>query len=475
MGLMANFTDLIKNILVPLVANMGLLSILAWMLLIYDRKIFLRSSIDSTRTPVSLGIVFGTVSAIVMFLPIELSPGVITDSRGIPVMFAGIIGGPISAVIAMVISTVVRHLIGGPGWLAGSGLIVAHGVVGLLGRHFFWSSQVIPNLWSIVVITFFATVATLPSILLLPQEFQFGVLTQLMPPLLAVNIVGSFILGTLISRVEKRYLLEQDLVEARMDVEQTNEKLSEHQEHLEMIVDKKTVALQKSQELLLQKEKLAAIGQLSGSVAHDIRNPLGSISNSIYYLSVTHKDSTDKGLKKHLKLMEKEIQRTNDIINDLLDFSRNNIPSMAPGQLNDILSNMLNEISVPKEIIIKTELESNLPQLTFDTSQIRRIAHNLILNAFQAMPKGGTLYISSRKLENFAEIIIKDTGSGISPEDAGTIFEPLFTTKSKGVGLGLAIVKTFIENHNGTITVESDTRKGTTFTVRLPITTPETS
>lgn len=234
---MANFTDLIKDILVPLVANIGLLSILAWMIFFYGPKIFLRPLIDSTKTPILLGFVFGTVSAILMFLPIELAPGVITDSRGVPVIFAGIIGGPISAVITTIIGTLVRYLIGGPGWLAGSGLIIAHGLVGLIAHHFSKSSQVSPSMKSVVLIACFATTATLPAILLLPQEFQYGVLTQLIPQLLAANIIGSLILGQLLSRVERRYQVEQALNEAKTDIERANKKLSDSETRYRKLFD----------------------------------------------------------------------------------------------------------------------------------------------------------------------------------------------------------------------------------------------
>lgn len=222
---MANYNELTKNVLIPLVANLGLLSILAWIISIYGQKIFQKTLIGMRKTPVLLGCLFGMISALVMFLPIELMPGVITDARGVSVIFAGIIGGPISAVIATVIGVVARLLIGGPGWLAGSGLIVVHGVVGLVARHFLRSPNLIPSMRSIVVIAFFATVATLPTILLLPQEFQFGVLTKLIPQLLVANIIGSLVFGNLSKRVETRHLQEQALNEARMEVVRTNKQL----------------------------------------------------------------------------------------------------------------------------------------------------------------------------------------------------------------------------------------------------------
>lgn len=222
-------------------------------------------------------------------------------------------------------------------------------------------------------------------------------------------------------------------------------------------------------------KKVAAIGQLAGSVAHDIRNPLGAISNSIYFLNHVVNEKTDEQIKKHIEIMGRETQRANDIITDLMDFARENTSVMSKGQINNEILSLLDEFTVPEKITVETALDSNLPILLFDPSQIRRVFLNLTTNAFQAMPEGGLLEISSSKSDSFVEIKIQDSGRGIPPEKLENIFEPLFTTKSKGVGLGLSIVKTFVEKHNGTIEVESGEGKGSTFTIKLPVKQEETS
>ncbi|MBU0480005.1 MAG: hypothetical protein KKG47_02770 [Proteobacteria bacterium] len=223
------------------------------------------------------------------------------------------------------------------------------------------------------------------------------------------------------------------------------------------------------QKKLLKQERLAAIGKLAGSVAHDIRNPLGSIRNSIYFLSHTIEAETDSKIYRHLGLMDREIDRANTIISGLLDVSVKNEPLLEEDDLNLLIRTLADDFDIPENITLKTELDPSLPVFMFDHGQIQRVIQNLITNAIQAMPDGGTLHIESSLQKDIVEITVRDSGSGIAPENLNDIFEPLFTTRTRGVGLGLAIVRTFIENHQGTITVASEINRGTTFTIRLPV------
>ena len=227
--------------------------------------------------------------------------------------------------------------------------------------------------------------------------------------------------------------------------------------------------LETAQSQLLRQEKLAAIGQLSGSVAHDIRNPLGVISNSIYFLNRISGPGTDKKFMKHINIMTREIDRSKEIINDLMDFSRDHPPVLEKGDINSVLGEVLSRVPQRENITVETALDSDLPRVFFDASQIRRAFLNLINNALQAIPHKGTVLVTSRPLDGFVEIVFKDTGSGIPKAHLEEIFEPLFTTKAKGVGLGLSIVREFIRKHNGTIDVKSEVGKGTAFTIKLPI------
>lgn len=249
------------------------------------------------------------------------------------------------------------------------------------------------------------------------------------------------------------------------------EKLVQYRDELEQKVEERTWDLEEAHRQLILTEKLAAIGQLSGSVAHDIRNPLGSISNSIYFLERILGATIGEKVQKHISIMGREIERANDTITDLLDFSRENSPVMVNAHANREIITLLKDFNVPENIIVETELAPDLPLLHIDVQQIRRVFHNLIVNGLQAMGDGGLLRISSRRSGGGCiEVAVQDSGTGIVLENIEYIFDPLFTTKSKGVGLGLTIAKDFVEKHNGEIHVESKVGLGTVFKVRLPIT-----
>jgi len=210
------------------------------------------------------------------------------------------------------------------------------------------------------------------------------------------------------------------------------------------------------------------VGQLAASVGHEIRNPLGVISNSIYYLTMKLKEADDK-VREHMAIVQSEVARANGIVTDLLDFSRVRPPSFQENDVNDILRDVLQAAQTPESVVVETGLDAELPPLRVDADQIRRVFLNLISNAIDAMPDGGKLAIDSQAEDDFAAVRVMDTGEGIPAEEAPHIFEPLVTTKIRGIGLGLAIVKGIVEGHRGSIDVESAVGEGTTFTVRLPI------
>jgi len=227
--------------------------------------------------------------------------------------------------------------------------------------------------------------------------------------------------------------------------------------------------IQESQQRLRRQEKLAAIGQLSGSVAHDIRNPLGAISNSIFFLNLISNEKTDERIKEHITIMKHEIDRANGIVNDLMDFSKENKPTFTTGDLNDCLQHIISGFDSLHNVQLIFQPDNNLPPITFDHSQVERIVRNLILNARQAITDQGKVLIQTTHEGEFVRIMVSDTGHGIAKEDLDTIFEPLYTTRASGVGLGLPIIKDLIERHHGTIDVKSVVDKGSTFTVQLPI------
>lgn len=258
------------------------------------------------------------------------------------------------------------------------------------------------------------------------------------------------------------------------DRKQAESLLKRYSEDLEKMVDQRTDELKNTQEKLLLQEKLAAIGKLSGSVAHDIRTPLGTISNSIYFLKQKYQNADDQVLEKYLSIMEKEVFNTNEIITDLLDYSKEPKLKLTEISINNLIDSTLNDIIFPETITLEKDLDEGIPRFSIDSSMLRRVVYNLVINSLQAMPIGGTLYVSSQKQVDKIAIIIRDNGTGISPENLDKIFEPLFTTKPKGVGLGLSNVKTFLDKLGGRIEVTSAVNKGTSVALQFPLKSNDT-
>lgn len=243
--------------------------------------------------------------------------------------------------------------------------------------------------------------------------------------------------------------------------------VKQYSANLENIVRERTKELRQAEKELMNKEKMAAIGKLSASISHDIRTPLGSLNNSIYFVKALAGSTLDDKIKKHLALMEKEVQKITAIVNDVLDFSMQREPEVKKGQINDLLLQSIQYLTNPAKVAVITNLDATLPMLFFDHIMLQRCFVNLNLNAIQAMPEGGELQISTEQDGESVVIKIKDTGVGIASDDISKIFEPFYTSKPKGIGLGLAIVKDLIDKHNGSIEVESERGKGTTFTVKI--------
>ncbi|MBU7022945.1 MAG: PAS domain S-box protein [Theionarchaea archaeon] len=245
------------------------------------------------------------------------------------------------------------------------------------------------------------------------------------------------------------------------------ESVKTYSTQLEKEVEERTRELREAQEELVRKEKLAVMGQLAGSVGHELRNPLSVIGNSAYFLKMKL-DPTDKIIRKHLSIIEENVLKTNNIISGLLGFSTTGAPLLTKTDINKNIVTVLSGLEIPETITVVTILDETLPTVSVDVDQMQRAILNLILNAIQSMPDGGTLTIQTAQEKGSIQISIQDTGRGIPKENLDKIFEPLFTTKSKGIGLGLVIVKNIIEGHGGSIHVQSEVGKGTTFTILLP-------
>jgi len=226
------------------------------------------------------------------------------------------------------------------------------------------------------------------------------------------------------------------------------------------------------QEQLIVSEKLAAVGQLAASFSHDIRNPLAVIKNSIFFLEMRLKETTDDKVRKHLRILGEEINYANVMVTDLLDFTRKNPPRLQEANLNEVVTSAVSPLSIPEKVKLAFK-PGEIPLMLIDEVQLQRVFTNMVLNAVQAMPNGGKLTVQTSRDHNFAEIAFSDTGIGIGEENLRRIFTPFFSTKTSGVGLGLSICKQIVEGHGGRITVRSKEGNGSTFTIKLPIHTKE--
>jgi PAS domain S-box-containing protein len=294
------------------------------------------------------------------------------------------------------------------------------------------------------------------------------------------------------------------------------EKISRLNEELELKVEEKTMKLLDAQDELVRKEKLATLGQLSGSVGHELRNPLGVMSNAIYFLKMVLTDA-DEITKEYLDIIKQEIETSQRIISDLLDFARTKPPQTKTVTAIELVEQSIGRCTIPGCITLLSEVPETLPRLRVDPLQMGQVLQNLITNGIQAMPSGGVLRIAAHRVlssefgvlssnlkaetlgtksgedvalasefkslgsnpelktqnlkldGDFIEISVTDRGEGIPEENMRKIFQPLFTTKAKGIGLGLVVCRNLVESNGGRIEVESKPGEGTTFMVMLPV------
>ena len=238
-------------------------------------------------------------------------------------------------------------------------------------------------------------------------------------------------------------------------------------------VDERTAELHKTQEALLRQERQSALGQLTASMAHELRNPLSAIANTLH----TVKEAVAKGgldLERPITRMERSIARCDRIINDLLDYSRMRELRRRTWNVDPWLEEALDDLKVPDGIGVVRRLGAPGRQASFDSDLMRRAISNLVENAAHAVEnahgKSRRIVVSTRTVESELEFSITDTGPGISSDVLPRVFEPLFSTKGFGAGLGLPMVRQIVEQHDGRVEIASTPGTGTTVTIRLPLT-----
>jgi len=267
--------------------------------------------------------------------------------------------------------------------------------------------------------------------------------------------------------------MRKRLLDARRELEQFAHGLEDK-------VEERSRQLDATRKKLIQSDRLASLGQLSASVAHEINNPINGVLNLTMLMDRIMKadgipPARIEEFRGYLKQASQETERVGRIVSDLLAFSRRPSPQRAPVDLNQVLHRTLSLIAHRLELArveLLLELQPSLPPVHGDRSQIEQVVLNLVMNAAEAMPDGGQLGIRTRVDADREDIVleVKDQGVGIEPDHLARIFDPFFTTKGegKGIGLGLSVVYGIVDAHGGTIDVTSKVGTGTTFVVRLP-------
>ena len=261
-----------------------------------------------------------------------------------------------------------------------------------------------------------------------------------------------------------RYSIERSSLE--WQILQSNQTLEDR-------VKRRTEELETARDRASKSEKLAIIGQLSGGVAHDLRNPLGAIKNAAYFLKRKCEgdwsNQSGEEFAQWIDLIDSEATIANDVITNLLSFGSTRELVCSELQICDAIQYSLENFSPSENIQLSVTVEPDLPPVMGEISQLIRVFQNLVANARDAMMEFGLISINAQRNNGSVEVVISDNGKGIAAEDLEKIFERLFTIKSHGTGLGLAICREIVNKHNGSISVESDIGTGMSFTVRIPM------
>lgn len=256
-------------------------------------------------------------------------------------------------------------------------------------------------------------------------------------------------------------------ITGRKEAEEALQRLNED---LEDLVGERTKALEDAQEALVKKERLATLGQLAGSVAHEIRNPLGIVRNAAYYLEQIADDTADKDVLDSHDEIRRGLTRANRIITELLDYARDPKSHPRPFEISSVVRDAFEGVEIAANITVDRSSPNPSPVCYADPEQMTRVINNLIVNAAQAMVEGGGALTTRCFVEGDRAIVeVSDTGTGMSPEQLERVFEPLFTTKTRGIGLGLALAMRYVDLNGAEIEAESKLGEGSVFRVSLPL------
>jgi signal transduction histidine kinase len=225
--------------------------------------------------------------------------------------------------------------------------------------------------------------------------------------------------------------------------------------------------LHETQEQLVRREKLAMLGQLSSGVGHELRNPLGVMTNAVYYLEMIQPDAPPD-VREYLGILRAQIGLAEKIVGDLLDFSRIRPPRRDVVAVAEVVAAQQARLNVPAGVSVQVDVPEGLPRVSADAVQIGQILFNLLVNAVQALEgRGGAVRVGSSVADGHVRLHLQDDGPGVPAELRAKVFEPLFTTRARGIGLGLAVSRSLAEANGGTLTLD-ESERGARFTLSLP-------
>ena len=250
------------------------------------------------------------------------------------------------------------------------------------------------------------------------------------------------------------------------DLKKAEQELAVLNADLEARVKSRTAELHETQAELVRSEKFATLGKVSGGIAHEIRNPLNAVKTSAYYL-LNAKNPSDEKIREHLERIDRQVSLIDNVVTALSDVAKLPDAQLVETDMAPVLKSVIDAIGLAPDIAVELKTGSESPKVLVDVNQIAIAFKNLIRNARDAMPDGGTLSVHFNVLKDSVQFHVEDNGTGISQENLEKILEPLFTTKARGMGLGLSITRAIVEKNQGSLSVESELGKGSRFTISL--------
>ncbi|MBK7582973.1 MAG: PAS domain S-box protein [Myxococcales bacterium] len=255
-------------------------------------------------------------------------------------------------------------------------------------------------------------------------------------------------------------------------LKEAEERLRGANEDLEVRVAERTQALVATQQRLIRQERLAVVGQLAGGLAHQIRNPLGAISNASFVLRRLLGQHENPDVARAVDILLEEVQQANRIVTDLVDFARIRAPMLQRFSIDALVDDVLRRVPARPKLVVVREF-GKLPDVAVDATQVVEALSNLVANSIEAMSGAGTLKFHAALAASHVVLSVEDTGTGVPKQVVDRLFEPLVTSKPHGLGLGLSLARSLIENQSGSLTYRKSESGGACFDVRLPLATQQ--